>query len=176
MADHPEHGAAGPDSAGPKPRAGVRLGIDVGDARVGLAASDPDALIATPVMTLRRDPNRSSDLTMLITIIRDRQARAVYVGLPISLSGSETLSTQKARDYAGQLAGMIAAAELPTEVYLIDERLSTVSAATKMRASGVASKDQRTRIDQAAAVEILTHALDLRQSWGREPGSPVSPT
>ena len=68
------------------------------------------------------------------------------------------------------------AAELTTEVYLIDERLSTVSAATKMRTSGVASKDQRTRIDQAAAVEILTHALDLRQSWGREPGSPVSAT
>ncbi|MGJ9405003.1 Holliday junction resolvase RuvX [Nesterenkonia aurantiaca] len=180
MADHPEEPTAGTaatsatgDAPGPSVRAGVRLGIDVGEARVGLAASDPDALIATPVMTLRRDPNRSSDLTMLITIIRDRQARAVYVGLPLSLSGRETPSTQKARDYAGQLAGMIKTAELQTEVYLIDERLSTVSAASKMRASGVASKDQRTRIDQAAAVEILTHALDLRQSWGREPGAPV---
>ncbi|MCH8562342.1 Holliday junction resolvase RuvX [Nesterenkonia sp. YGD6] len=173
MTEQPERDSA---ASAPRPtaRAGVRLGIDVGDARVGLASSDPDALIATPVMTLRRDPNRASDLTMLITIIKDRQARAVYVGLPLSLSGGETLSTQKARDYAGQLAGMIQAAELPTEVYLIDERLSTVSAATKMRASGVASKDQRTRIDQAAAVEILTHALDLRQSWGREPGTPVS--
>lgn len=152
----------------------MRLGIDVGEARVGLAASDPDALIATPVMTLRRDHNRSSDLSMLITIIKDRKARAVYVGLPLSLSGSETPSTQKARDYAGQLAGLIEAAELQTEVYLIDERLSTVSAATKMRASGVASRDQRAHIDQAAAVEILSHALDLRQSWGREPGTPVA--
>lgn len=170
MSDQPQNAAA----PGPSVRAGVRLGIDVGDARVGLAASDPDALVATPVMTLRRDPNRASDLSMLITIIRDRGARAVYVGLPLSLSGDDTPSTQKARDYAAALAEMIATAQLETSVHLVDERLSTVSAASKMRASGVASKDQRSRIDQAAAVEILTHALDMRQSWGREPGTAVS--
>lgn len=163
-----------PQSQTPTARAGVRLGVDVGEARVGLAASDPDALIATPVMTLRRDHNRSSDLAMLIKIIRDRHARAVYVGLPLSLSGAETASTEKARAYARELVQMLEAAELTAGVYLVDERLSTVSASEKMRASGVGTRDQRDRIDQAAAVEILSHALDLRHAWGREPGAAVS--
>ncbi|GAA1186293.1 Holliday junction resolvase RuvX [Nesterenkonia xinjiangensis] len=156
-------------------RAGVRLGVDVGEARVGLAASDPDALVATPVMTLRRDVKRRSDLRMLIKIARDREARVIYVGLPLSLSGGETASTQKARDYADALAQKLAAAELPTAVHLVDERLSTVSAAEKMRASGVEARDQRSRIDQAAAMEILTQALEIRRSQGREPGEPVIP-
>lgn len=151
-------------------RAGVRLGVDVGDARVGLAATDPDALLATPVMTLRRDPNKGSDLRMLSKIVADRDAAVIYVGLPISLSGAETSSTQKARDYAAQLAQQLADAELEAEVRLVDERLSTVSAADKMRASGVESKDQRGRIDQAAAVEILEHALEMRRTQGVEPG------
>ncbi|GAA1806709.1 Holliday junction resolvase RuvX [Nesterenkonia flava] len=157
-------------------RAGVRLGVDVGEARVGLAASDPDALLATPVMTLRRDHTRNSDLKMLTRIVRDRGARAVYVGLPLSLSGEETLSTQKARSYAQALADALHDAELRCEVRLVDERLSTVSAAEKMRASGVRSKEQRDRIDQAAAVEILTQALEMRSSLGTDPGTPVTTT
>lgn len=155
-------------------RAGVRLAVDVGEARVGLAASDPDALMATPVMTLRRDANRASDLRMVVTIARDRGARAVYVGLPLSLSGEDTPSTQKARDYAVGLSRALAEAKLHTEVRLIDERLSTVSAAEKMRASGVDSRHQRDHIDQAAAVEILTQALEIRRVQRCEPGSPVS--
>lgn len=156
-------------------RAGVRLGVDVGDARVGLAASDPDALVATPVMTLRRDANRGSDLGMLVTIARDRAAAVVYVGLPLSLSGQDTPSTQKARDYAAELAGRFAQEGLQTAVRLVDERLSTVSAAEKMRASGVESRRQKDRIDQAAAVEILTQALEVRSAQGTEPGRPVLP-
>ncbi|WP_033420274.1 Holliday junction resolvase RuvX [Nesterenkonia alba] len=155
-------------------RAGVRLGVDVGEARVGLAASDPDALLATPVMTLRRDPNRGSDLRMLTRIAADRAAQVIYVGLPISLSGEETLSTQKARQYADQLAVRLQEAGLGTEVRLVDERLSTVSAAGKMRQAGVESRDQRDRIDQAAAVEILTQALETRAAQGTEPGVPVT--
>ncbi len=154
-------------------RAGVRLAVDVGDARVGLAASDPDALVATPVMTLRRDSNKGSDLRMLVTIARDRAAAVIYVGLPLSLSGAETPSTQKARDYAGELARLLRAEGLAAAVHLVDERLSTVSASEKMRASGVQARDQRGQIDQAAAVEILTHALDMRAAQGQEPGSPV---
>lgn len=155
-------------------RAGVRLAVDVGEARVGLAASDPDALLATPVMTLRRDQNRGSDQRMLVKIARERGARVVYVGLPLSLSGAETASTQKARDYAQALAARLAEPD-DAEVRLIDERLSTVSAASKMRAAGVEAKDQRSSIDQAAAVEILTHALEGRTSLDREPGTAVPP-
>ncbi|WP_460689270.1 Holliday junction resolvase RuvX [Nesterenkonia suensis] len=167
VAEQQTHGSA--------PRAGVRLAVDVGEARVGLAASDPDALVATPVMTLRRDQKRRSDVRMLVKIARDRAARVVYVGLPLSLSGADTASTQKARDYAGLLAQKLADAELATAVHLVDERLSTVSAAEKMRASGVEARDQRDRIDQAAAVEILTQALEIRRAQAREPGEAVLP-
>lgn len=163
------------DPLAPGPRAGVRLAVDVGEARVGLAASDPDALVAHPVMTLRRDPRRRSDLRMLVKIARDRQARAVYVGLPLSLSGAETPSTQKARDYASDLALRLEDAGLEVAVHLVDERLSTVSAAEKMRASGVEARHQRSQIDQAAAMEILTQALDIRRAQHREPGDRVLP-
>ncbi|GAB3178540.1 Holliday junction resolvase RuvX [Nesterenkonia halophila] len=169
MAEEPGDGA----TAGEPGRAGVRLAVDVGEARVGVAASDPDALVATPVMTLRRDPRRGSDLRMLTRIAADRGAAAVYVGLPLSLSGEETESTRKAREYAAAAAGRFAAAGLGTTVHLVDERLSTVSAAQKMRDSGVASRDQREAIDQAAAVEILTQALEIRAAQGVEPGAPV---
>ena len=147
--------------------------MDVGETRVGLAASDPDALVATPVMTLRRDANRASDLRMLVTIARDRGAKVVYVGLPLSLSGEDTLSTQKAREYAAALLCALTEAELQIEVRLVDERLSTVSAAEKMRVSGVESRHQRDQIDQAAAVEILTQALEIRRLQAREPGTSV---
>lgn len=150
----------------------MRLAVDVGEARVGLAASDPDALVASPVMTLRRDRNRGSDLQMVVRIARDRRAQVIYVGLPLSLSGAETPSTEKARAYAEALADRLAETTDP-EVRLVDERLTTVSAAAKMRAAGVESKDQRASIDQAAAVEILQHALQTRSSMGREPGTAV---
>ncbi|WP_150462527.1 Holliday junction resolvase RuvX [Nesterenkonia ebinurensis] len=154
-------------------RAGVRLAVDVGEARVGLAATDPDALVATPVMTLRRDTNRGGDLKMLVKIARDRAAKVIYVGLPLSLSGADTSSTQKARDYARQLAQQLNEADLSTEVRLIDERLSTVSASEKMRASGLSARQQKPAIDQAAAVEILNHALAMRTARGSEPGKEV---
>lgn len=157
-------------------RAGVRLAVDVGQARVGLAASDPDAMLATPVMTLRRDHKRSSDMRMLLRIATDRGAKVIYVGLPLSLSGAETPSTQKARDYAQQLSALLATHQPPIEVRLVDERLSTVSASEKMRQSGVQAKAQRSAIDQAAAVEILNHALQIRQSSGDEAGEPVEQT
>lgn len=154
-------------------RAGVRLGVDVGDVRVGLAASDPDALLATPVMTLRRDPNKGSDLRMISRIVQDRRCTVIYIGLPLSLSGTETASTQKAREFARSLVERLADDVLDAEVRLVDERLSTVSASEKMRASGVEAKNQRSAIDQAAAVEILTHALDMRAALGTEPGTRV---
>lgn len=154
-------------------RAGVRLAVDVGEARVGLAASDPDALLATPVMTLRRDHNKASDLRMLTKIAGDRKAQVIYVGLPLSLAGHDTASTQKARDYASDLVRHLAAAGLDVAVRLVDERLSTVSAAEKLRDSGVQARDQRGSIDQAAAVEILNHALQMRSALGTDPGSLV---
>lgn len=145
---------------------GIRLGIDVGTSRVGVALSDPDGLVATPVSTYPRD----EALAKISQLIDDRQVVTCYTGLPLSLSGNETASTRDARKFAGDLA------ELTTcEVRLVDERLSTVSAQHQLRGQGVASKKQRPIIDQAAAVIILQHCLEIERQSGRPPGEIATP-
>lgn len=142
-------------------RRGVRIGVDVGRARVGVARCDRDGLLATPVETIQR---ASVDVVArLREIAAELDAIEAVVGLPISLSGGDTPSTQDARDMAAQLAEAM-------PVRLVDERLSTVSASAGMRAAGKSSKQQRQSIDQAAAVVILQHALDSERAAGRAPG------
>lgn len=142
-------------------RRGVRIGVDVGKARVGVARSDVDGMLATPVETIQRAT--VEPVGRLLEIARELDAVEAVVGLPISLSGGDTPSTQDARDMAAMLA-----ASMP--VRLVDERLSTVTASAGMRASGKSSRQQRATIDQAAAVVILQHALDSELASGRTPG------
>lgn len=144
---------------------GRRLGVDVGTVRVGLAVSDPDGLIATPVETLKR----KSSLKRLAHEVRERDAAAVYVGLPIHLSGDEGASSAAVRVYAEALATAVA----PVAVWLIDERMSTVSAHQALHASGRAERLHRTVIDQAAAVVILQSALEAERATGGRAGERV---
>ena len=137
---------------------GVRIGVDVGTVRVGVAASDPDGVLASPVVTLTRDPRTGRDLDELAEIVRDRSAVEVVIGLPRHLSGREGASVQMARQYADELADRIA----PVPIRLVDERLTTVSAGRSLRASGVRGKASRAVIDQAAAVALLQSALEER--------------
>ena len=137
---------------------GVRIGVDVGTVRVGVAASDPDGVLASPVVTLTRDPRTGQDLDELAQIVRDRSAVEVVIGLPRHLSGREGASVQMARQYADALADRIA----PVPIRLVDERLTTVSAGRSLRASGVRGKASRAVIDQAAAVALLQSALEER--------------
>lgn len=137
---------------------GVRIGVDVGTVRVGVAASDPDGVLASPVVTLTRDPRTGRDLDELAEIIRNRSAVEVVIGLPRHLSGREGASVQMARQYADELADRIA----PVPIRLVDERLTTVSAGRSLRASGVRGKASRAVIDQAAAVALLQSALEER--------------
>ena len=148
-------------------RTGVRLGVDVGKARVGIARSDRDGLLATPVETLARDEDTVARLTGLA---REVDAFEFVVGLPLSLSGADTLSTTDAREFAAELA---AASGLP--VRLVDERLSTVTAQRALRDSGRRAKGSRPVIDQVAAVIILQNALDFERSASRPPGEHVDP-
>jgi putative pre-16S rRNA nuclease len=150
-------------------RTGVRLGVDVGSVRVGLAASDPSGVIATPVQTLPRDLGGRSDQHAIAAAVRERAVLEVVVGLPRSLSGLEGRAAALARDYAVELAAMVA----PVPVRLVDERLSTVDASRTLRDSGVAGRKQRAVVDQAAAVLILQAALDGERSTGTPPGEPV---
>jgi putative Holliday junction resolvase len=150
-------------------RHGVRIGVDVGKVRIGIARTDPEALIATPIETVARAADTGDDITAISAHVRELEALEVIVGLPLSLSGGDTASTGDARDFASRLAVRIT----PVPVRLVDERLSTVSAQSALRASGRPAKKQRSVIDQVAAVIIVQHAIDLERSSGRPPGSLV---
>ncbi|MBF9068672.1 Holliday junction resolvase RuvX [Streptacidiphilus fuscans] len=149
-------------------RRGRRIAVDVGDARIGVASCDPDGLLATPVETV---PAGKKSLGRLTAIVEEYEAIEVVVGLPRSLSGREGPAAAKVREYAGQLATRV----YPVPVRLVDERMTTVSAAAGMRAAGVKSKQGRSRIDQAAAVVILQSALETEKTSGRPPGETVQP-
>lgn len=150
----------------------MSLGVDVGRARVGLAASDPDGIMAQPVRTLSRDVKKKSDQRVIVRAAEDRAARRVFVGLPLSLSGGDTPSTTDARNYAEQLASALADQGLDCPVFLIDERLTTVTAHQKLREAGVNSREHRKIVDQVAAVAILDQALDHLRARGTA-GTPV---
>ncbi len=148
-------------------RRGVRLGIDVGKARVGVARADPDGMLATPVETVARD---DGSVARILALAAEHDATDVYVGLPLNMQGQDTASTTDAREFAAALA---AASDLP--VRLVDERLSTVSAHAVLRDSGRSQRSSRSIVDQVAAVVLLQHALDVEKSTGRPPGNPVPP-
>ncbi|GFG76165.1 Holliday junction resolvase RuvX [Mycobacterium botniense] len=152
----------GPDRPGDPAQAkdpgrGRRLGIDVGGVRIGVAVSDPDAILATPVATVRRD---GGHLRRLAEMVGELEAVEVVVGLPRTLADTTGPAARDAIELAEALARRIA----PTPVRLADERLSTVSAQRALRAAGVRAKAQRGLIDQAAAVAILQGWLDQRRT------------
>ncbi|PSR63469.1 MULTISPECIES: Holliday junction resolvase RuvX [Nocardia] len=167
----PEAGAARPDDipaerpdARTDPGRGRRIGIDVGTVRIGVAASDPDGILATPVETVptvkggKRGP--ATDLLRVAEIVREYEAVEVIVGLPRTLRGASGLSAQLAARFARRLRDMIPG----VPIRLSDERLTTVSAARALRDSGVRARGRRQVIDQAAAVSILQGWLDERSA------------
>jgi putative holliday junction resolvase len=143
------------------PRPGRSLGIDVGSVRIGVAASDPDGILATPVETVRRDRS-GKHVRRLAELAAELEAVEVVVGLPRTLADRTGPSAQDAIELAETLARRIA----PIPVRLADERLTTVSAQRSLRAAGVRAKEQRAVIDQAAAVAILQSWLDQRRAEG----------
>ena len=150
-------------------RNGVRLGIDPGDARIGVARSDPAGVLATPVETVRRG---RGDLARLAALVAEVEAVEVVVGLPRSLSGGEGPAAEKVRGFAARLARRVA----PVAVRLCDERLTTVSAEAVLREQGRKGAARRAVVDQQAAVLILQHALDTERSSGTAPGEIVEET
>ncbi|MGO8940384.1 MAG: Holliday junction resolvase RuvX [Mycobacterium sp.] len=141
------------------PGRGRRLGIDVGSVRIGVAVSDPDGILATPVETVRRD-RTGKHLRRLAALATEFEVVEVVVGLPRTLADRTGPSARDATELAEALAVRVA----PTPVRLADERLTTVSAQRSLRAAGVRAKEQRAVIDQAAAVAILQGWLDQRRT------------
>jgi putative Holliday junction resolvase len=144
---------------------GRRLGVDVGTVRVGVALSDATGTLASPLETLRRAKDES-DLDHLAGLVVTHEVVEVVVGLPRHLSGASGASARDASAYAEALASRIG--DVP--VHLVDERLSTVTASSHLRAGGIPARRQRPVIDQAAAVVILQSHLDRRRPAGPETG------
>ena len=143
----------------PRPRRqGRRLGIDVGSVRVGVAISDPTGTLASPLETVQRARDES-DLDRIAALVAEHEVTEVIVGEPRHLSGASGASAKEARAYSRALAGRIGS----VPVHLVDERLSTVTAASSLRANGLDSRRQRPVIDQAAAVVILQAYLDAQR-------------
>ncbi|MDR2372619.1 MAG: Holliday junction resolvase RuvX [Bifidobacteriaceae bacterium] len=132
--------------------------MDLGQARVGLAASDPDLLLANPVATLARAGMSVPALAArLVEVAAERGARRVIVGWPLNMNG--TVGPKAAE--AAELAAALEAAGMPAA--LQDERRTTAQAQAQLRAAGRAARAQRPIIDQAAAVLILQAALDAHR-------------
>ncbi|HEY2669993.1 MAG TPA: Holliday junction resolvase RuvX [Rugosimonospora sp.] len=166
----------------PGARRGVRIGVDVGKVRVGVARSDPDGILASPLVTLARDlpPARATagpditvgsaggtegadrggrtptDIAQLAALVLEHEAVEVVVGLPVTLAGREALAAADARGYAELLGRAIE----PIPVRLSDERMTTVVASRRLSERGVRGRRQRAVVDQVAAVEILQGWLD----------------
>jgi putative holliday junction resolvase len=143
---------------------GRRLGVDVGKVRVGVALSDPDGILASPLVTVPRDMGAAADsvpadIAELARLVREHEAVQVVVGLPVRLDGSEGIAAIDIRAYAERLARAVG--HVP--VVLADERMSTVVASRRLAERGVRGKRQRAVVDQAAAMEILQSWLDAQR-------------
>lgn len=144
----------------------MRLALDIGDARIGVAASDPHGILATPVETVRRG---AGDLDRIVILVSDLEVFEIIVGLPRSLSGREGPAAVRIREVAAQIADRIPGAEMR----LVDERFTTVTAERMLRERGKKGQKRRAVVDMAAAVVILQHALDFERETGNPPGSPL---
>ena len=146
----------------------MRLGIDAGQARVGVAISDPEGRVATAHSTVQR--TRADDgLRHIADLVRQTGAVEVVVGLPLHMSGQEGAASRQVRRYAERLARLVQ----PVAVRLVDERLSTVTAHSRLHQAGRPGRAHRKVVDQVAAGVILQAALDGERNSGRPPGEVV---
>jgi putative holliday junction resolvase len=159
---------AGVMPAGVMPvREGVRLAVDVGSVRVGVARSDPGGLLASPLTVVPAGPGELDELAKLAVTA---DAIEVIVGLPTSLSGQEGIAAAAARSFAADLASRLA----PIPVRLVDERFTTAEAHEALRRSGKDSRARRGIVDATAAAVLLQAALDAERATGRPPGQLVT--
>ena len=147
-------------------RTGVRLAIDVGSVRIGVARCDRDGVLASPLATVARG---RGDLDSIARLAGDGQVIEIIVGLPTGLSGAEGAAAAAARDFAARLAAHLGT----VPVRLVDERLTTVIAHEALRQGGRDSRRRRPLVDRAAAALLLQGALDTERSTGVPAGELV---
>ncbi|MCU1554328.1 MAG: Holliday junction resolvase YqgF [Arthrobacter sp.] len=152
---------------------GVKLGVDVGTVRVGVAVCDRDGILATPLRTLERNAKKNTDVRILAALADELHAVEIFVGLPRTMRGEEHASARMATDYAVLLADALRNRGSGIPVRLVDERLSTVTAHRNLHEAGMSSRNHRKVVDQVAAAGILQHALDMQKARGADVGRRV---
>ena len=135
---------------------GRRIAFDYGDVRIGVAVSDPDSILSSPLTTLKATDK--SLLKQISEILADIEPVTIYVGRPALLSGNNGSATEKATEFVEILSTIT---HVP--IVMIDERMSTLSAARNLREAGRNAKDSKDAIDMAAAVAILNFALEIEK-------------
>lgn len=159
-------------------RTGRRLGVDVGDVRIGVAACDRDAIMASPVETIGAGPQA---IARLLELIEEYEPIEIVVGLPIGLSGREGPAAAKIRTFVAELDEALDSAararhdgaRFDVGIRLIDERMSTMTAQARLRSSGRSTKNSRSVVDQVAAIVILESALEAERLRDEPPGEVV---
>ena len=136
---------------------GRRIAFDYGDARIGVAVCDPDGIISSPLAVLRSEDKKLQ--SEIEKIVSEYEPVQIFVGLPKQLSGVESSSAEKARNFGAMIAALTS-----IEIVYIDERLSTVSAQSKLREAGKSIRESKELIDAMAAVEILELGLQNARS------------
>ena len=135
---------------------GRRIAFDYGDVRIGVAVSDPDSILSSPLITLKAsEKNLGKQISKILSEI---EPVVIYVGRPALLSGNDGVATDKAMEFVALLGSIT---QIPIE--MIDERMSTISAARNLRESGKTAKDSKNAIDMAAAVAILDFAIEIEK-------------
>jgi putative holliday junction resolvase len=148
-------------------RTGVRLGVDVGSVRIGVARSDPGGLLASPLDTVRRG---RGDLAAVAALAAGNEAVEIIVGLAVGLAGREGKAAAEGRAFAVALAALV----VPVPVRLVDERFTTVLAHSALRQGGQDARARRESVDKAAAALLLQGALDAERSTGEPAGERVA--
>ena len=135
---------------------GRRIAFDYGDVRIGVAVSDPDSILSSPLITLKAsEKNLGKQISEIFSEI---EPVVIYVGRPALLSGNDGVATDKAMEFVALLGSIT---QIPIE--MIDERMSTISAARNLREAGRTAKDSKNAIDMAAAVAILDFAIEIEK-------------
>ena len=135
---------------------GRRIAFDYGDARIGVAASDQDSILVSPLTTLATSSRNL--LKEIAVIFEEISPIQIYVGKPTNLSGVDSTATSKVLNFIEDLKKIT-----ETPIILIDERMSTVSASRSLREAGLDSKKSKSIIDMAAAVAILDFAITIEK-------------
>lgn len=152
-------------------RRGVRLGVDIGSVRIGMARCDPDGILATPLEKVARGDDDAAAVEGVMALVREYEPLEIVAGQPRSLDGQDRASARVARAFALALAR----AARPVPVRLVDERLTTVSAHRLLTDAGHSGRRRRGLVDSQAAVLILQQAIEQEKTTGEPAGAVLSP-